>query len=109
MTTAQNLITEREFQRQIVELARLLGWRIHHGRPAMTRRGHWVTPIQGDPGFPDLVLARSDRCIFAELKRDGTNPTPDQLLWLASLQESGNEVYVWRPSGWPAIERALKR
>jgi len=30
-------MTEREFQRAVVELARLMGWRVHHTRPALTR------------------------------------------------------------------------
>ena len=62
-------MTEREFQRAVVELARLMGWRVHHTRPALTRAGEWRTPIQGDAGFPDLVLCRPPRLILAELKR----------------------------------------
>ena len=63
-------MTEREFQRAVVELARLMGWRVHHTRPALTRAGEWRTPIQGDAGFPDLVLCRPPRLILAELKRN---------------------------------------
>jgi hypothetical protein len=62
-------MTERDFQRAVVELARLMGWRVHHTRPALTQRGRWLTPIQGDAGFPDLVLCRPPRLVLAELKR----------------------------------------
>ena len=37
---------ERDFQRAVVELARLMGWRVHHTRPALTQRGRWITPIR---------------------------------------------------------------
>jgi len=69
-------MTEREFQQAVVQLARLMGWRVHHTRPALTQRGRWLTPIQGDAGFPDLVLCRPPRLILAELKRAGASRRP---------------------------------
>jgi len=101
-------ITEREFQRAVVELARLHGWRVHHTRPALNRRGQWQTPIQGDAGFPDLVLARDGRVIFAELKRTGGRPTQQQHMWLETLALcNGVEVYVWFPDDWDRIVEIL--
>lgn len=101
-------ITERDFQRAVVELARLHGWRVHHTRHALNRRGQWRTPIQGDAGFPDLVLARGGRVIFAELKRKGGRPTPQQQMWLQTLAQSGGvEVYVWNPDDWDRIVEIL--
>jgi hypothetical protein len=51
--------TEREFQRQVIDLARLLGWRCAHFRPGRTARG-WRTPVQADgAGFPDLQPVRA--------------------------------------------------
>ena len=101
-------MTEREFQQAVVQLARLMGWRVHHTRPALTQRGRWLTPIQGDAGFPDLVLCRGGRVIFAELKRNGARPTPAQRGWLEALQAcAGVECYLWTPSDWDAIVRTL--
>ena len=101
-------MTEREFQRAVVELARLMGWRVHHTRPALTQRGRWLTPIQGDAGFPDLVLCRPPRLIVAELKRVGGKPTPAQRGWLGALgQCAGVEVYLWTPNDWETIVRTL--
>jgi hypothetical protein len=101
---------ERDFQRAVIDLARLTGWRVHHTRPALTRRGRWLTPIQGDAGFPDLVLVRAGRVIFAELKRNGARPTPAQRGWLGALQAcAGVEVYLWTPNDWDAIIDALQR
>lgn len=104
-----NLTTERDFQRMVVELARLRGWRAHHTRPALDRRGRWLTPIQGDAGFPDLVLARAGRIVFAELKREGRKPTLLQQGWLEVLATcAGVEVYLWTPADWGEIVRILR-
>lgn len=101
-------MTEREFQRAVVELARLMCWRVHHTRPALTQRGRWLTPIQGDAGFPDLVLCRGGRVIFAELKRVGGKPTAEQQGWLDALAScAGVECYLWTPDDWDAIVRTL--
>ena len=101
-------MTERDFQRAVVELARLMGWRVHHTRPALTQRGRWLTPIQGDAGFPDLVLCRPPRLIVAELKRNSARPTPAQRGWLGALgQCAGVEVYLWTPNDWETIVRTL--
>ena len=99
---------EKEFQRAVIDLARLTGWRVHHTRPALTRRGRWLTPIQGDAGFPDLVLCRGGRVIFAELKRVGRKPTAEQQAWLDALHAcAGVEVYLWTPADWGAIIHIL--
>ncbi|BCW94679.1 MAG: VRR-NUC domain-containing protein [Fimbriimonadales bacterium] len=104
-----SLTTERDFQRTLLELARLRGWRAHHARPALDRRGRWLTPIQGDAGFPDLVLARSGRILFVELKREGRRPSPQQQAWLDTLAQcAGVEVYLWTPADWSAIVEILR-
>jgi len=103
-------VTEREFQQAVVQLARLMGWRVHHARPALTQRGRWLTPIQGDAGFPDLVLCRPPRLILAELKRVGGKPTPAQREWLEALQAcAGVECYLWTPVDWKMIIDTLRR
>ena len=99
---------EKDFQRAVIDLARLTGWRVHHTRPALTQRGRWLTPIQGDAGFPDLVLCRPPRLILAELKRNGARPTPAQRGWLEALQAcAGVECYLWTPADWNAVVRTL--
>jgi hypothetical protein len=100
--------TEAQFQKAVIDAAHLLGWRVHHTRPARSGKG-WRTPIQGDAGFPDLVLARGERVIFAELKRDRrSKPTPEQAAWLETLGTSHLDVYIWRPEDWDDIERILR-
>lgn len=98
-------MTEREFQSQVIQLASMYGWRVCHFRPARMAGGEWRTPIEGHPGFPDLVLARSGRVIFAELKLDGQEPTFDQQRWLCAL---GQQAVVWRPVEWTRIVAAVR-
>ena len=107
MTTLPK-ITEAEFMAQVIDLATVLGWYTAHFRPALTSRG-WRTPVQGvlGKGFPDLVLVR-DRVIFAELKRDGANLTPEQELVLDQLVIAGAEVRVWRPADFDRITEILR-
>ena len=103
-------VPEATFQAQIIDLAHLQGWLAHHTRPAQNRRGQWGTPIQGDAGFPDLVLVRAGHLIIRELKREGAKASPEQRVWLEALEGVGHiETGIWRPSDWPDIERVLKR
>ena len=102
-------ISEAEFQRQVLQLARYCGWRRAHFRVARTAKG-WRTAVEGDgAGFPDLILihAQRGRLIVAELKRDGEAPTAEQQAWLMAWAEVGAETFVWRPADWPAIQQIL--
>lgn len=104
-------VNEGELQRAVIALARTLGWRVAHFRPAQVRPGRYVTPVEADgAGFPDLVLAR-DRVVFAELKQAGKKPAESQEAWLNALELAGAEVYVWKPRDWRdgTIEAILKR
>lgn len=101
-------INEREFQDQLIELARLFNWRVVHFRPARTIHG-WRTPVQGDgKGFPDTLLLREGRLIVAELKADKGKPTIEQEAWLDSWKAVGAESYVWRPGDLEDIVKLLR-
>ena len=101
-------LTEAEFQEQVIDLARLLGWRVAHFRAARTLRG-WQTPVAGDgKGFVDLVLAR-DRVMFVELKSDTGWLSEHQREWMIALRAAGAEVHVWKPALWPEVEATLRR
>ncbi len=77
--------SEAEFQQAVINLAKLHGWRVMHTRPALTRAGRWATPLQGHPGFVDLVLAKEGRVWFLELKSAKGKATPEQQEWLSAL------------------------
>jgi len=104
-------MTEAEFQSAVIEVARLRGWLVMHQRPAQIRPGRWATAIQGDAGFPDLVLARprAGELIFAELKREKGRVSVMQKVWLRTLAAAGAEAYLWYPSDMPEIITRLSR
>jgi hypothetical protein len=105
--TDKRATPEADFQEQVIEHARALGWRVAHFRPALTEKG-WRTPVSADgAGFPDLVLVR-DRVIFAELKSESGTLSDDQAEWLTALRYANAEEHVWRRGDWEAIEEALR-
>lgn len=110
-------MTEAELQNWIIELARLFGWLVHAERPARTQRG-WRTPIQGDPGFPDLVMAHQVHgVIFAEVKTKSGRLSLEQMAWadilcdalyVEEFQPQRTRYYLWRPSHQDEIEAVLR-
>lgn len=99
-------VRERDLQNAIVEFARLRGWLVHHARPARTQRGY-RTPIQGDPGFPDLVLARAGELVFIELKSARGRLSHDQKRWFSTLERAGARIYLARPQNLDEILKIL--
>ena len=84
--------------RTVIPYARMLGWK------------HYFTwrSKHSPAGFPDLVLVRPPRVIFAELKRDDGTVSTSQAEWLAALAACPTvESYVWRPRDWDVITRIL--
>jgi VRR-NUC domain-containing protein len=101
--------TEEGFQAKVVDLAGRQGWLVHAERQARTDRG-WRTAIQGDAGWPDLVLLRDGVMLVVELKSESGKVRPEQQAWLAELaMVPGLVVRTWRPSDWPEVESALLR
>jgi len=97
---------EKDWQRDIISLARILGWKVAHFRPAQTSKG-WRTAVGADgAGFPDLVLVR-DRVVFVELKNEKGRMSLEQLRWQDALQAAGAEWYVWRPDDLDDAMRVL--
>ncbi len=94
------MISEKAFRQQVIALANLYSWKSQF---------HW-TSIHSPAGFPDLVLVKPPRLIFAELKTGQRILTPKQAEWLELLRPCpGVEVYVWRPADFDSIVEVLKR
>lgn len=92
-------ITEAEFQRQVLDVARIYGWSAYH--PQLSK---W-----SERGWPDLALVRPPRLVFAELKRENGKTTVHQDRWLGMLREvPGVEVFLWRPSDIEKIAEVLR-
>lgn len=99
--------TEAQFQEAVIQYAQLKGWKVAHFRAAKTERG-WRTAVQADgAGFPDLVMVRGERIVFAELKSERGVPSAQQVDWLVALGYCPVESYIWKPRHWPLIEKTL--
>jgi hypothetical protein len=114
MTLLEEKITERDLERGVVDVARILGYKAAHFRPAGVRGGKFVTPVAYDgKGFPDLVLVRDDpgRVIYLELKVGKNTLTPEQADWLELLRGAGQEAYVITEHDWRSgyVETLLAR
>lgn len=80
-------VTEKEWQAQLVSLARTLGFKhVYHTHDSR----------KSASGFPDLVLIR-ERVVFIECKREKGKLTETQAAWILALNAAGAEVYVARP------------
>lgn len=92
-------LSERDLAGYVRDLAQVLGWRRYHT---------WLAK-HSPAGFPDEVLVRPPRLVFAELKSASGKLRPDQEAWLDALSEvPGVEVYLWRPEDMDEIARVLR-
>jgi hypothetical protein len=92
-------VTEREFMRQMLDLAALFLWPTYHA--ALSK---W-----SERGWPDPALVRLPRLVFAELERESARTTPRHDRWLALLGVCpGCEVYLRRPSDFERITEVLR-
>lgn len=92
-------LTEKAFQQQIIDLAKLRGWLVYHVFDSR----------RSNPGFPDLILIRGDTLQAFEVKTEKGRVSADQEAWLDAF---GGVVVidaeVVRPSDWDYIERVLR-
>jgi hypothetical protein len=84
-------ISEAQFQQQVMDLAKLHGYRLIY---------HTHNSRRSAPGFPDLVLVSEHRCraLFRELKTDTGRMSPEQFDWITSMSLAKLDAGVWRPS-----------
>ena len=81
-------VKEEVWREHVLDWARQRGWRCYFT---------W-TSVHSPPGFPDLVLIRPPRLIFAELKTETGQLRTAQDEWIADLNLIDQvETYVWRP------------
>lgn len=88
-------IPEKDLQETIRQAALLHHWKYYHTHDSRN----------SPEGFPDTVLVRDERLLFAELKRAGNEPTAAQQQWLEALRSVKHvETYLWYPKD---IDQAL--
>ncbi|MHB8312380.1 MAG: VRR-NUC domain-containing protein [Candidatus Dormibacteria bacterium] len=84
-------ISEADLLRSVVHLAHCHGWLSYHT---------WNSR-KSAAGFPDLVMVRSRRLIFVELKSQSGKLTAQQQVWADGLGraevEGSVDYYTWRP------------
>jgi len=98
--------SEDEFGSWLLDCAHLNGWLASHTRPAMVVKNGEITyrtPIQGDKGAQDWILARGGVVLPIELKSENGKLTPEEKAW----QKAANG-YVFRPSDRDRIEELLR-
>lgn len=95
-------LSERDFQQQVVDLARLRGWLVYHvpdSRRATCR------------GYPDLTCIRPFPpygFFYAELKTERGKLRPEQKEWREALRHNGIQYHVWKPHDMDEIIRVLE-
>lgn len=96
---------EREWQKQVIDLAVAHGWKYFHTSPKQVRAGSWRSDGKG---FPDLVLAHwKHGIIFAELKSDSGRLSDDQKDWAVTLVNH-TTYRVWRPKDFEEVVEMLQ-
>lgn len=98
--------TEAQWQLRVQSIARINGWKYYHAPDNMPNKYGRIQNII--PGFPDLVLVKNGRIIFAELKKETGRLSESQKEWIDELKQCNLEVYVWRPSDENLINKVLK-
>lgn len=103
---ALKFVSEREFQAQVIELARQWGWHVVHFHDSRRQSGGAMVGDSDAAGWPDLTLIR-ERALFRELKKVGGKVTPDQERMLERLRHAGCDAEIWRPTDWDLIHKTL--
>lgn len=99
--------SERQFQAFVIARAINNGWKHYHAPDNKPDKNGRIQ--QGIvKGFPDLVLVKGSRLVFAELKTETGRVMPEQKDWLAILEATGATCFIWRPSMWKDVEKFLE-
>ncbi len=96
MATKEVAMSEKDFQKQIIELAKTFGWKVYHP---------WLS-INSARGWPDLSMAR-ERLVFVELKSTTGKVSDSQRDWIDAINAAGGEAYAWWPKDWDEAVRVL--
>jgi VRR-NUC domain len=90
---------EKVFMAEVTKLAGLTGWLYYHTYDSR----------RSSPGFPDLVMVKPPRVIFAELKSTSGKLSAKQSKWKDALEACpGISYYLWTPQHWQEITHVLQ-
>lgn len=88
--------THAQFQTAVVDYLTIRGWECWHDNDSRRNKA----------GLPDLLCLR-ERCVWVECKTERDRLRPEQRRFIARLKAAGQEVHVWKPRDWPAIEKVM--
>jgi hypothetical protein len=91
-------MTEKQFAAEVEPLFKLYHWKYYHTWNSQ----HSV------PGFPDYCAVRDRQTIFIELKTETGKITQAQIEWIKALRKAKQQVFLFRPSDFDSIVKALK-
>ena len=97
-------------QGQVVDLARMYGWRHLHVRRSIGKGRRWVTTTNV-VGWPDLLLWNGRqpwRHLAIEVKVPPDKVRPEQRAVLDDLSEAGFEVHVVTPDDLASLAAILR-
>ena len=95
-------MSERELGRTIREMAEAYGWSVYQ----VLDTRNWAK--RTSRGFPDQLIARPGQALALELKTERGIVTPDQVLWVATLDSiPGMTSAVIRPHDLDQVEELL--
>lgn len=88
---------ETAWMKVVTTAAAQAGWQwLHIGRVGK-HRANGAKGTLGK-GWPDLVLVKPGRLVFAELKMDGEQLSYEQTVVRLELMNAGADFHIWRPS-----------
>ena len=91
-------ISEKHFQQQVIDLAKLHGWKVYHTFDSR----------KSEPGFPDLVLVRGEMLRFIEAKSETGRLSEAQTEWITALDAvKWIDTDVCQPRDWEYIKEIL--
>lgn len=107
-----SLVTEAQWQKQVLDAAHIYDWHDLYVKPAMWRQGRWYTATSGKlgKGWPDVSLfrPRDGRRLAIECKAEGGRATQEQKDVLDVLARCGFETHILRPSDLPQLLELLR-
>jgi hypothetical protein len=95
------MLSERDFQAQVIDLATMYGWLVYHTYDSRRCAA----------GYPDVAMVHPvwHEYLLVELKTDTGRLRPAQRTWIEALRSAGIECYIWRPGDWNSIVERLTR
>ncbi len=94
-----NRISEKEFQKQVIDLARIYHWDYYHT----------FYSLKSQRGYPDLILIKPPNLLVVELKANYGKLSVFQEKWLKLFGDCGVETYCWKPDNFDEIVRRLSK